>query len=149
MVGSVLLQGGQQGSTVVVREGLEPKTKPGAETVEEIKVGTGRLTFTHVAVAAMLEEETAPKLKRCAWPGSGLLRLIEAGIGEVTKGPKPGLLAEPVTVDQVGEVVTDVPSEGIGHGLEVPGSDETQPVGWRVAWVSHAAILPDWRARWR
>ena len=64
--GSALLQGGQQGSTVVVREGLEPKTKPGTEAVEEIEVGTGRLTFTHMAVAAMFEEETAPELKRCA-----------------------------------------------------------------------------------
>jgi hypothetical protein len=65
VVGSVLLHAGQQGSTVVVREGLEPKTKPGAETVEEIEVGTGRLTFTHVTIPAMFEEEAAPEFKRC------------------------------------------------------------------------------------
>lgn len=66
VVASVLLQGGQEGLSFVVREGLELKTNPGAETVEEIEVGTGRLTFTHVTIPAMLEEETAPELKRCA-----------------------------------------------------------------------------------
>jgi hypothetical protein len=66
VVASALRQSDQQGLALLIGEGLELLTKPGAEAVEEVEVGTGRFTFTHVAVAAVLEEKTAPEFKRCA-----------------------------------------------------------------------------------